>query len=105
LQAYLRDGQFVFDLPLEPQGTEFRQRVWAVMRRIPAGSTRSYGDLARELHTAPRAVGQACGDNPIPIVIPCHRVVGGSGLGGFMHQDGGHPLNIKQWLLEHERAG
>ncbi len=104
LEAYLRDPGFVFDLPLKPGGTPFRNRVWQALRRIPAGQTRSYGELAQALHSAPRAVGQACGANPLPIVIPCHRVVAkDGGLGGFMNAAEGGPLAIKRWLLQHER--
>lgn len=104
IEAYLRDPAFVFDLPLKPGGTPFRNRVWQALRQIPAGRTRSYGELAAALHSAPRAVGQACGANPIPIVIPCHRVVAKDGsLGGFMGATGGDPLAIKRWLLDHER--
>jgi methylated-DNA-[protein]-cysteine S-methyltransferase len=77
--------------------------VWQALRRIPGGSTQSYGELARQLHTAPRAVGQACGANPIPVIIPCHRVLARNGLGGFMSSAGGDSLAIKRWLLEHER--
>jgi methylated-DNA-[protein]-cysteine S-methyltransferase len=94
----LRSG---FDLPLVPGGTPFRQRVWAAMRAIPPGETRSYLDLARLLGSAPRAVGQACGANPIPILIPCHRVVAANGaLGGF---SGGDGLPTKRLLLDLER--
>lgn len=104
IEAYLRDPGFVFDLPLKPGGTPFRNRVWGALRQIPAGRTRSYGELARALSSAPRAVGQACGANPVPIVIPCHRVVAKDrSLGGFMNATGGDPLAIKRWLLEHER--
>lgn len=102
LEAYLADAAFVFDLPLRPAGTPFRQRVWQAMRRIAPGQARTYGELAAELGSAPRAVGQACGDNPIPVIIPCHRVLAKDGLGGFMHASGGGALSIKHWLLDHE---
>lgn len=103
LQAYLDDPLFSFDLPLAPRGTVFQTRVWQALRQIPGGSTQSYGEVARQLDSAPRAVGQACGANPIPLVIPCHRVLARGGLGGFMNSTGGEPLAIKQWLLQHER--
>lgn len=91
-----------FALPLTPQGTPFRRRVWAAMQAIPYGETRSYGDLARELGSAPRAIGGACGANPIPLIIPCHRVVGAGGaLGGF---SGGAGCDTKRQLLALERA-
>lgn len=103
LQAYLADPLFSFDLPLALHGTAFQSRVWQALRQIPSGSTQSYGELAKQLHSAPRAVGQACGANPIPVIIPCHRVLARHGLGGFMNSVGGDPLAIKRWLLQHER--
>ena len=85
LERYLADPHFRFTLPLAPVGTPFRQRVWQALAGIPVGESRTYGELARLLHTAPRAVGGACGANTIALVIPCHRVVGSQGsLGGFM---------------------
>lgn len=103
LRAYLADAAFCFDVPLAPAGTPYQRRVWQALSAIPSGRTQSYGDLARALCSAPRAVGQACGANPIPLIIPCHRVVARAGLGGFMHSQDGGPLAIKRWLLEHER--
>lgn len=73
------------------------------MLAIPRGQTRSYGELAAQLKSGAQAVGQACGANPIPVIIPCHRVVGKSGLGGFMRHANGAPLDIKRWLLAHEQ--
>jgi methylated-DNA-[protein]-cysteine S-methyltransferase len=70
---------------------------------IPAGQSATYGARAKRLGTAARAVGQACGANPLPILIPCHRVVAAHGLGGFMHSAAGAPLDVKTWLLAHER--
>jgi methylated-DNA-[protein]-cysteine S-methyltransferase len=85
-------------------GTPFQRRVWHALRRIPSGCTRSYGELARELGSSARAVGGACRRNPIPIVVPCHRVIAaGGGAGGFMGQRSGDALAIKTWLLDHER--
>ena len=105
LQAYVSDPHFVFDLLLHIGGTVHQRRVWSAIQDIPSGSTRSYADIAAELHSAPRAVGQACGANRLPIVIPCHRVIAKSGgLGGFMNASDGMPLSIKQWLLRHELA-
>lgn len=104
LQAYLADPQFRFDLPLKPVGTPFRQRVWQALCQIPVGETRTYGELARQLRSSPRAVGQALGDNPLPIVVPCHRVVSGTGLGGFNHHAAGAAIEVKRWLLRHEHA-
>jgi methylated-DNA-[protein]-cysteine S-methyltransferase len=103
LGRYLDDPQFRFTLPLSTSGTPFRRRVWEALEDIPVGESRTYGELARLLHTAPRAVGGACGANNIALVIPCHRVVASMGsLGGFMHAIDGDPLAIKRWLLTHE---
>lgn len=102
LRHYLVDPGFVLDLPLALRGSTHAQRVWRIMQQIPAGTVRTYGDIAAELNSSPRAVGQACGANPIPIVIPCHRVVSRTGLGGFMHRRDSGALNIKAWLLAHE---
>ncbi|WP_282604763.1 methylated-DNA--[protein]-cysteine S-methyltransferase [Pelagibius sp. Alg239-R121] len=100
LQAYF-DGQLRdFTLPLAPAGTKFQQRVWFEMAKIPYGQTMTYGQLAHKSDTVARAVGGACGSNPIPIIIPCHRVLGGGGkLGGF---SGGLGPDSKRSLLEHE---
>jgi len=103
LQAYLDDADFQFDLPLKQSGTEHQMKVWQAMREIPCGQVQTYGALAGLLHSSPRAVGQACGNNPIPIVIPCHRVVSKAGLGGFMHSSDNSILDIKRWLLAHEQ--
>ena len=99
LNAYFFCGLRHFDLPLAPQGTAFQRAVWQQMQAIPYGDTRTYGELARWLRSAPRAVGRACGRNPIPIIVPCHRVVASDGLGGYSG-DGG--TDTKQWLLELE---
>lgn len=101
LAYYYADGTYQFDLPLKPAGTEFQRAVWRVMRAIPAGSVRTYGEVARELISAARAVGGACGANPIPIIIPCHRIVAASGLGGFSGEGG---VEAKRQLLAHENA-
>lgn len=102
LNHYLRHPQHAFDLLFVPSGTPFQLRVWRALMRIPVGQTLGYGALAAQLHTAPRAVGQACGANPLPLVIPCHRVISANGIGGFMHAVSGSPLDIKVWLLGHE---
>ena len=106
LQAYLEDPSFAFDLPLRLAGTHHRLQVWEAMCRIPAGKVRTYGEVAQELRSSARAVGGACGANPIPVVVPCHRIVAaGGGLGGFMGARAeGFELGIKRWLLEHEGA-
>ncbi|CAH1083941.1 methylated-DNA--[protein]-cysteine S-methyltransferase [Candidatus Nitrotoga sp. 1052] len=102
LQAYFIDPNFHFNLSLKLNGTTHQTKVWQAISAIPSGQTRNYGDLATLLGSSPRAVGQACGANPIPIVIPCHRVVSKSGIGGFIHQRGGDALDIKCWLLAYE---
>ena len=103
LAAYLADAEFVFGLPLRPSGTVFQRRVWQQIAAIPTHQTRAYGEIAKALHNAPRAVGQACGANPFPVIVPCHRVLAASGgLGGFARQNGGFLLDVKRWLLAHE---
>jgi methylated-DNA-[protein]-cysteine S-methyltransferase len=101
LAAYFAGELTVFDLPLAPEGTEFQQKVWMLLRAIPFGETRSYGQLATKLRrpTASRAVGAANGRNPLGIIVPCHRVIGANGdLTGYA---GG--LAMKKWLLAHEQ--
>jgi len=101
LSAYFDGGLHRFDLPLAPAGSPFEARVWVAMQAIPYGETRCYGDLAQAVGSAPRAVGRACGRNPIPIVIPCHRVLARGGLGGYSGEGG---LATKQHLLALEGA-
>lgn len=104
LHAYLKQPDFVFGLPLKPSGTIFQRRVWEQIAAIPCGITRTYGEVAKSLSNAPRAVGQACGANPFPLVVPCHRVIAtGGGLGGFSRHGGGFLLDVKRWLLAHEQ--
>jgi methylated-DNA-[protein]-cysteine S-methyltransferase len=103
IRAYFQHPSMRFDLPLDTAGTAFQQRVWQGICAIAAGQTWTYGQLAREIGSVPRAVGQACGSNPLPIVIPCHRVVAAGGIGGFAHHPGeGFYRNVKRWLLAHE---
>ena len=103
LERYLDDPQFRFTVPLAPGGTPFQQRVWQALAAIAPGQSRTYGEVARLVRSAPRAVGQACGANRIALVIPCHRVVGALGApGGFMNSTQGDPVSIKRWLLAHE---
>ncbi len=105
LRAWLQDPRFEFGLPLAPAGTHYQRRVWEQISAIPPGRTLSYGEVAAAIRSGPRAVGNACGANPYPIVVPCHRVVGANhALGGFARQKGGFLLDIKRWLLEHERV-
>jgi len=100
LEAYLAGKRYEFELPLEPSGTPFQRAVWHELERVPFGATVSYGEVAKRVHKpqASRAVGAACGRNPLPIVIPCHRVIGkDGGLVGF-----GGGLDMKTALLELE---
>ena len=102
LRAYFDGTLTAFDLPLRTRGTAFQEKCWAALREIPYGATVSYGEQARRIGNpkAARAVGGANHDNPIMIVIPCHRVVGANGaLTGF-----GGGLDMKAWLLRHERT-
>ncbi len=103
IERYLVDPKHRFTLPLAPDGTAFQRRAWRAIDAIPAGESRTYGELARTLVTGPRAVANACGANPIALVTPCHRVVGSRGaLGGFARTADGGALAIKRWLLAHE---
>lgn len=103
LRAWLADPSFSFGLPLAPAGTHFQRRVWNAIASIPVGRTMSYGEVAAMIRSGPRAVGNACGANPYPIVVPCHRVIAAhQALGGFGKGGGGFLLDVKRWLLAHE---
>ncbi len=102
LQAYFHDPRAPFTVPLLPEGTAFQRRVWEALRALPPGTVLTYGELAKRLITSARAIGGACRANPIPILIPCHRVLGQQGLGGYAGAATGDPLIIKRWLLRHE---
>ena len=115
LERYREDPDAKFDLPLLIEGSEFQRRLWAALCEIPRGRTLTYGEMARKLggedFESARAVGQACGDNKLPIVIPCHRVVAADGIGGFSHTASGGPrsaegylIDAKRWLLMHEAS-
>jgi methylated-DNA-[protein]-cysteine S-methyltransferase len=108
LQSYLRNPDTKFDLPLLIEGSDFQKRLWQALREIPRGRTLTYGEMARKLggedFESARAVGQACGDNRLPIVIPCHRVVAADGIGGFSHTTEGFLIEAKRWLLMHEAS-
>jgi len=107
-QDFFAGERWAFSLPLELEGTEFQRRVWEQLRRIPAGQTRTYAQLADALGNpaATRAVGQANRRNRLPILVPCHRVVAAGGsLGGYLGSDGSTTaLHVKRWLLRHEGA-
>jgi methylated-DNA-[protein]-cysteine S-methyltransferase len=104
VQRYIEDADFVFDLPLARVGSEYQRKVWDAICGIPRGQVRTYGELAKHVGSVARAVGQACGANYFPLVIPCHRVTGTQGLGGFAGDDNqtGFTLGVKRWLLAHE---
>jgi len=102
LLAYFSGSLKEFQLPLNPAGTAFQKSVWRQMQQIPYGQIESYGTVARKLSTSPRAVGGACGRNPLPVIIPCHRIIAGDGgLGGYSGQDG---TISKAFLLRLEGA-
>ena len=102
LAAYFAGELRDFDLPVAPEGTEHDRKVWRAMQEIPPGETRTYGEIARAIGSGAQAVGNACGRNPIPIVIPCHRIVGANGaLGGYSGQGG---AETKRFLLALEGA-
>lgn len=104
LEAYFADPRSAFDLPLALPGTAHQQKVWRALQDIPAGQVRTYGELAQELKSGPRAVGAACRTNPIAIIVPCHRVVGAHDIGGYMGSRTGAGMDMKRWLLAHERG-
>ena len=100
LDAYFNGTLQQFDLPLRPQGTAFQKRLWTLLQQIPYGTIQTYGDLAKALGSAARAVGGACGKNPLPIIIPCHRVISATGkLTGYTGGDG---IDTKRALLRLE---
>jgi methylated-DNA-[protein]-cysteine S-methyltransferase len=103
INRYLEDPSYVFELPLLTKGTSFQRKVWEKINMITAGQTISYGELAKSISSGPRAIGGACGANPYPLIVPCHRVIAKTGIGGFVQQAGqGYYQNIKTWLLKHE---
>jgi methylated-DNA-[protein]-cysteine S-methyltransferase len=103
LKQYLQDPRIPFDVPIAVSGTPFQKRVWKTIAAIPPGKTLTYSELAEKVASGPRAVANVCGANHVPLIIPCHRVVAKSGLGGFMQgeKDG---LGVKRWLLAHEAS-
>uniref|UniRef100_A0A1S7LNA8 methylated-DNA--[protein]-cysteine S-methyltransferase n=1 Tax=Magnetococcus massalia (strain MO-1) TaxID=451514 RepID=A0A1S7LNA8_MAGMO len=101
LDDYFSRKVHLVDFPLRPEGTVFQQSVWRAMSAIPLGQTATYGDIAKQLNSSARAVGTACGQNPIPIIIPCHRVTGAHDMGGYSGHGG---LTTKRLLLGLEGA-
>jgi methylated-DNA-[protein]-cysteine S-methyltransferase len=104
LEHYFLRSDKGFNLPLRLQGTAFQQRVWQALQGIPCGEMRTYGELAAQLASGARAVGNACRRNPVPVIVPCHRVVGAHGIGGYSGHTAGRELQRKRWLLAHEAA-
>ena len=102
LKTYFQEAHHLFNLPLRLIGTPFQHTVWQALRTIPVGHTLTYGELAKQLNTSARAIGNACRSNPIPIIIPCHRIVAKKSLGGYTGKTTGTALTIKKWLLHHE---
>lgn len=109
LDCYFRNSSFQFSLACDIlQGTPFQQRVWQALKDIPSGHVKTYGELAKELNSSARAVGNACRHNSFPVIIPCHRIVSASGIGGYagdtldLQKGQINYLQIKQWLLAHE---
>jgi methylated-DNA-[protein]-cysteine S-methyltransferase len=103
LHAYAHDPHARFHSPVALRGTAFQQRVWQALREIPAGTTLTYGELAHNLGSGARAVANACRRNPVPLIVPCHRVVAWNGLGGYGGATEGELVQFKQRLLDHER--
>lgn len=104
LGSYFHNPQSRFSLPFELRGTDFQLRVWNALTQIRPGKTFTYGELAARLDSGARAVGNACRHNPVSIIVPCHRVVSASGLGGYSGKTDGREINRKKWLLGHEKA-
>jgi methylated-DNA-[protein]-cysteine S-methyltransferase len=104
MDAYFADPRHRFSCPIDPVGTAFQHRVWALIDAIPPGNPRTYGSLAKALGSSARAVGNACRANPVPLRIPCHRVIAARGLGGFAGDRSGRLVDIKRWLLDHEAS-
>jgi methylated-DNA-[protein]-cysteine S-methyltransferase len=102
LEDYFLNANTIFNVPFQLQGTPFQRKVWETLQTIPVGKTLSYGKLAKQLQTSARAIGNACRTNPIPIIIPCHRIVGQNGLGGFGGVAEGSLIAVKKQLLQHE---
>lgn len=103
LNHYFNDSKYVFSLDLFLNGTTFQQKVWKALQKISVGSVKTYGEVAKNLASGARAIGNACRRNPIPIIVPCHRVVATNHIGGFAGNISGNFKEIKCWLLQHEQ--
>lgn len=102
IKEYFSNPQLQFKFQLQLKGTPLQQKIWQTIQKIPCNKTITYGELAQKIATSPRVIGNACRRNPIPLVIPCHRVVAATGLGGYCGKNNKNFLRIKQWLLTHE---
>lgn len=103
IERYLADPDYLFTVPYRLEGgTLFQCRVWREIEKLCPIKTTSYGAIAGRLRSGARAVGGACGANPVPLIVPCHRVLAAGGLGGFMGGKEAFPLSVKRWLLRHE---
>lgn len=102
LEKYWQNPKHKFTVPLAPEGTSLQKRVWKALQKIPSGKTITYGELALQIGTGARVIGNACRKNPILILIPCHRVVAKNGLGGFGGDTSGKLIDNKKYLLRHE---
>jgi methylated-DNA-[protein]-cysteine S-methyltransferase len=103
LAQYFKNPKHSFNISMHLDGTPFQKTVWRALQQIPPGKTMTYGELAKKLKTSPRAIGQACRTNPIPIIVPCHRIIAANHLGGYAGKLKGKMMDIKQWLLQHEK--
>jgi len=102
IKKYLSNPAHGFEVECAAKGTAFQRKIWQALSEIPSGKTLTYAELARKLKTSPRAIGQACRKNPIPLIVPCHRIVGTSNQGGYAGKQTGRMMEIKSILLKHE---
>jgi methylated-DNA-[protein]-cysteine S-methyltransferase len=102
METYFVEPNHQFEVEMDLQGTPFQKRVWEAISKIPPGTTLTYGQLAAQCGSSPRAVGNACRANPVPVIVPCHRVIAKDHIGGYVGHMNGEALDIKKWLLEHE---
>lgn len=102
--SYFANPKHTFNIDFHIEGTTFQKRVWKALLNIPSGETLTYGELGKQLKSHARAIGQACRTNPLPILIPCHRIVAMNHLGGYSGETHGKMMGVKRWLLAHEGA-
>ena len=104
IDCYFKDPSFKFHIKMKAEGTDYQKSIWKALTEIPVGEIMTYGALASKVDSGARAIGNACRNNPIPLIVPCHRIVSASGLGGFAGKLDGRLIDIKQTLLVHEKA-